>query len=357
MKPPESEGTMDDASTTQSGSNERPTLSITNLSKRFGKVDVLRGVSFDAPVGSVTAVLGPSGQGKTTLLRLIAGFEKVDDGTIEIDGDLVGSSTVHVRPDRRGIGIVPQEGALFPHLDVAANIGFGLTRGSSNRVQEMLHLVGLDGMGRRRPAEISGGQQQRVALARALAPSPHLVLLDEPFSALDAGLRAGIRDEVIGILRRTGTTTLLVTHDQEEAMSIADHVVVLLGGVVAQQGSPADIYDHPSSVEVARFIGDANLLAARATGGRVEHVFGEQTCDVADGEVTVLVRPEQLAVTSNGGRRGVVERRAYYGHDGTLGVRLENGELVSVRVPIADLAPVGSTVTVVMRGRATVFAH
>ncbi|MEN9805027.1 MAG: hypothetical protein RIS41_1874 [Actinomycetota bacterium] len=335
--------------------NSRPTLSVCDLSKKFGKVDVLRGVSFDAPEGSVTAVLGPSGQGKTTLLRLIAGFERVDAGTIEIDGTLVGSPQVHVRPDRRGVGIVPQEGALFPHLTVAGNVGFGLPRGSRARVDEMIHLVGLDGMADRRPSEISGGQQQRVALARALAPSPHLVLLDEPFSALDAGLRAGIRDEVIGILRRTGTTTLLVTHDQEEAMSIADHVVVLLGGVVAQQGAPTDIYDRPASVDVARFIGDANLLSARASNGRVTHSLGEQECSQPDGDVTVLVRPEQLAIAA-GGRSGVVERRAYYGHDGTLGVRLDNGELVSIRVPVDDLAPVGTPVEIVMRGQATVFS-
>lgn len=332
----------------------RPTLSVTDLSKTFGKVDVLRGVSFDAPEGSVTAVLGPSGQGKTTLLRLIAGFERVDAGTIEIDGTLVGSRQVHVRPDRRGVGIVPQEGALFPHLTVAGNIGFGLPRGGRSRVDEMLHLVGLDGMADRRPSEISGGQQQRVALARALAPSPHLVLLDEPFSALDAGLRAGIRDEVIGILRRTGTTTLLVTHDQEEAMSIADHVVVLLDGVVAQQGSPTDIYDRPASVDVARFIGDANLLSARVGDGRLVHALGEQPCSRPDGEVTVLLRPEHLAIAA-GGRPGVVERRAYYGHDGTLAIRLGGGELVSVRVPVEDLAPVGAAVEVVSRGPATVF--
>lgn len=335
--------------------NERPTLRITNLSKHFGRVEVLRGVSFDAPEGSVTAVLGPSGQGKTTLLRLIAGFERVDEGCIEIDGGLVGSPQVHVRPDRRGVGIVPQDGALFPHLTVAGNIAFGLPRGSDARVTEMTRLVGLEGTGDRRPSEISGGQQQRVALARALAPSPHLVLLDEPFSALDAGLRAGIRDEVIGILRQTGTTTLLVTHDQEEAMSIADHVVVLLDGVVAQQGSPTDIYENPASVEVARFIGDANLLSAGVSNGVVSHVLGSQPCDLDDGPATVLVRPEQLAIVGDG-RPGVVERRAYYGHDGTLGVRLMNGELVSVRVPVDDLAPVGAAVGVTMRGRATVFA-
>ncbi len=332
-----------------------PALSVIDVSKRFGRVDVLRGISFEAPTGCVTAVLGPSGQGKTTLLRLIAGFERVDRGAIEIDGHLVGSPSVHVRPDRRGVGIVPQEGALFPHLDVAGNIGFGLRRGSRDRVDDMLHLVGLDAMSDRRPSEISGGQQQRVALARALAPSPHLVLLDEPFSALDTGLRAGIRDEVIGILRRTDTTTLLVTHDQEEAMSIADHVVVLLDGVVAQQGSPTEIYERPASVEVARFIGDANLLDARVVGGRIVHALGEQPCDRAEGPATVLVRPEQLVLFA-GGRPGVVEKRAYYGHDGTLGVRLDNGELVSIRVPTADLAPIGTDVSVALNGRATIFA-
>ena len=332
----------------------RPTLSISSLSKSFGRLDVLSGITFDASEGSVTAVLGPSGQGKTTLLRLIAGFEKVDRGCIEIDGKVVGSPSVHERPDRRGVGIVPQEGALFPHLDVARNIAFGLARGNTARVDEMLHLVGLDGLGNRRPAQISGGQQQRVALARALAPSPHLVLLDEPFSALDAGLRAGIRDEVIGILRRTGTTTLLVTHDQEEAMSIADHVVVLLGGVIAQQGTPAEIYDRPSSVAVAKFIGDANLLSARVSNGLVRHALGDQACERPDGDATVLLRPEQLSITPTG-RSGLVERRAYYGHDGTLGIRLDNGEFVSVRVSVDALAPVGTRVGVEMRGQATIF--
>ncbi|MBM3827466.1 MAG: ABC transporter ATP-binding protein [Actinobacteria bacterium] len=335
--------------------NTTPILRLTDVSKSFGSLSVLSGVSFDAPRGSLTAVLGPSGQGKTTLLRLIAGFERVGDGRIEIDGEVVGSSSVHVRPDRRGIGIVPQEGALFPHLDVADNIGFGLPRKSQHRIDELIDLVGLSDMGSRRPSEISGGQQQRVALARALAPSPHLVLLDEPFSALDAGLRAGIRDEVIGILRAASTTTLLVTHDQEEAMSIADHVVVLLGGMVAQQGSPTDIYERPASVEVARFIGDANLLTAHADGSSVTHVLGTQASDIAAGTATVLIRPEQLSVSSDG-VPGLVERRAYYGHDGTIGVRLENGEVVSVRVSVAELAPVGARVHVIMRGQATVFA-
>jgi iron(III) transport system ATP-binding protein len=335
--------------------NTTPILRLTDVSKSFGSTSVLSGVSFDAPSGSVTAVLGPSGQGKTTLLRLIAGFERVGDGRIEIDGEVVGSSSVHVRPDRRGVGIVPQEGALFPHLDVAHNVGYGLPKGSRVRIDEMIDLVGLSGMGSRRPSEISGGQQQRVALARALAPAPHLVLLDEPFSALDAGLRAGIRDEVIGILRAAGTTTLLVTHDQEEAMSIADHVVVLLGGVVAQQGAPTDIYERPASVEVARFIGDANLLSAHSDGNSVTHVLGTQTCDTVAGPATVLIRPEQLGVSSDG-VPGIVERRAYYGHDGTIGVRLDNGELVSVRVSVGELAPVGARVNVTMRGRATVFA-
>ncbi len=335
--------------------NSSPILRLVDVSKSFGSTVVLSGVSFDAPLGSVTAVLGPSGQGKTTLLRLVAGFERVDAGRIEIDGVEVGSPRTHVRPDRRGVGIVPQEGSLFPHLDVADNVGYGLPKGSRARVDEMIDLVGLSGMGARRPSEISGGQQQRVALARALAPSPHLVLLDEPFSALDAGLRAGIRDEVIGIMRTSGTTTLLVTHDQEEAMSIADHVVVLLGGVVAQQGAPSDIYDRPASVDVARFIGDANLLAAKVGRGVVTHVLGTQPCADAEGPATVLLRPEQLAVAGTG-VPGVVERRAYYGHDGTIGVRLENGEFVSVRVTVADLAPVGARVSVTMRGVATVFA-
>lgn len=332
------------------------TLDLSDVSKSFGKVDVLHDISFCAPAGRVTAILGPSGQGKTTLLRLIAGFDRPDAGRISIDSRLVSDSRTVVAPEDRGIGYVPQDGALFPHLDVEHNIAFGISAGrfkksrrdQARRIDDLISLVGLQGLRNRRPGEISGGQRQRVALARALAPNPHLVLLDEPFSALDASMRHDISQEVIAILRRTGTTTVMVTHDQQEAMSIADHVVVLLEGRIAQQGSPSEIYESPACAEVARFIGDANLLSALVHDGLVEHALGSDSWSGPDGHATVLLRPEHMILdpADGSGRIGVIEARSYFGHDGTVTVRLANGELVTLRVPTHLLAPVGKNVRV-----------
>ncbi len=332
------------------------TLDLDDVSKAFGDVEVLHDVSFCAPAGKVTAILGPSGQGKTTLLRLIAGFDQPDAGRILIDGHVVSDSRTVVTPERRGIGYVPQDGALFPHLSVERNIAFGISAGKfrrshrdqKRRVDELVKLVGLEGLGDRRPGEVSGGQRQRVALARALAPDPRLVLLDEPFSALDASMRHDISQEVIAILRRTGTTTVMVTHDQQEAMSIADHVVVLLDGRVAQQGSPSEIYDSPACAQVARFIGDANLLSALAHDGVVEHALGTESWTGPSGQATVLLRPEHMILNpvDGSGRIGVIEGRSYFGHDGTLAVRLANGELVTLRVPTNHLAEIGDSVRI-----------
>lgn len=343
------------------------TLELVDVSKSFGNVDVLHEVCFRAPAGKVTAILGPSGQGKTTLLRLVAGFDRPDAGRILIDSHVVSDSHNVVSPEKRGIGYVPQDGALFPHLSVERNIAFGISAGKfkrdrreqKRRIDELVHLVGLEGLGERRPGEISGGQRQRVALARALAPDPRLVLLDEPFSALDASMRHDISQEVIAILRRAGTTTVMVTHDQQEAMSIADHVVVLLEGRVAQQGSPSEIYESPACARVARFIGDANLLGALAHDGVVEHALGSEQWAGPSGQATVLLRPEHMLLNPDdgSGRIGVVEGKSYFGHDGTLIVRLSNGELVTLRVPTSHLAEIGENVRVGYDGTSRVIPN
>jgi len=219
-------------------------LSIRGLNKAFGQKPVLVGLDLDVPNGSLTAVLGRSGCGKTTLMRLLAGFEAADSGTIRVDETLVSGQGVHLPPERRGIGVVAQEGTLFPHLDVSANVAFGLPRSKrhAGRVQELLTLIGLVGLERRFPHQLSGGEQQRVALARALARAPRIILLDEPFSALDPSLRASLRAEVRTILQASGTSALLVTHDQTEALSVADQVAVMRDGRLVQTADPAMLY-------------------------------------------------------------------------------------------------------------------
>src|ERR1700691_372873 len=207
-------------------------VAVTGLHKAFGTHPVLTGVDLEVPAGSLTAILGPSGSGKTTLLRLMAGFDRADAGTIKIGDVLVDSPGVHLPPARRRIGYVPQEGSLFPHLTVEANVGFGLAARErrGGKVASMLEAVGLGGLGKRYPHQLSGGQQQRVALARALAIEPALVLLDEPFSSLDAGLRSSVRSDVQDVLRAGGVTAVLVTHDQDKALSVADQVAVIRDG-------------------------------------------------------------------------------------------------------------------------------
>jgi iron(III) transport system ATP-binding protein len=220
----------------------------------------------------------------------------------------------------------------------------------------MLTLIGMTSQRNSRPAQLSGGQQQRVSLARALAPSPELILLDEPFSALDANMRSSMRDEVTAIIRKTESTAIIVTHDQEEAMSISDKVVVLLNGTVAQFGSPQEIYENPRSSHVARFIGDANLLSAIVDRGRAFHAIGSSPCTSSAQRVVALVRPEHIRLSQNPheGHAGVVESRSYFGHDGTLGIRLATGEIVTARLPISDLADIGSTVFVASIDTATI---
>ncbi|WP_324273451.1 ABC transporter ATP-binding protein [Blastococcus brunescens] len=258
-------------------------LTVTALTKAFGATPVLTGVDLHVPEGSLTALLGPSGCGKTTLLRLVAGFEDPDSGTVALADRIVAGEGRSVAARRRGIGFVPQEGGLFPHLTVAGNISFGLPRGQrrdGGRVGELLRLVGLDpSLADRSPHQLSGGQQQRVALARALAPAPSLVLLDEPFSSLDAGLREETRQAVSAALAATGATAVLVTHDQAEALSMADQVAVLRSGRLVQLTDPRTLYRSPSDLDVATFVGEAVVLDADVRGGTAHCALGAVPCE------------------------------------------------------------------------------
>ncbi|MCU1433067.1 MAG: Fe+3 transporter, ATPase subunit [Actinotalea sp.] len=299
-------------------------LEVRGVTKSFGDLDVLRGVDLDVPSGSLAAVLGPSGCGKTTLLRVLAGFERAAAGTVTLGGVELAGPGRHVPPEKRRIAVVPQEGALFPHLSVADNVAFGLQRRDASRrtrIGELLELVGLEGYGDRMPAELSGGQQQRVALARALAPQPHVVLLDEPFSALDAGLRASVRADVRAALHATGATAVLVTHDQEEALSTADVVAVMREGVVVQAGTPEQVYRSPQDLHVARFVGEAVVIPATVRGGVMWTALGSLpvATAVADGVGTCVLRPEQVILVHDGdGLPARVLDTVFYGHDANI---------------------------------------
>jgi iron(III) transport system ATP-binding protein len=322
-------------------------------------VPALRGVSLDVPEGSLVAVLGPSGCGKTTLLRVLAGFERPDGGTVTIGDTLVADGgKVSVPPERRHVGIVPQEGALFPHLDVGANVGFGLTklpaRERAARVAELLELVGLAGYERRRPHELSGGQQQRVALARALAPAPAVVLLDEPFAALDTGLRAAVREEVASCLTEAGTTAVLVTHDQTEALTMADTVAVMRDGVIVQSGAPDEIYRAPADLDTARFLGDVVVLRGDLTGGGVATFLGHLPAAGPSGPVDVLLRPEQIVRDPSSATAATVRAIHYHGHDALVELDVAS-HLVLARWTTVDLPAPGDVLTVGVAGPPAVF--
>jgi iron(III) transport system ATP-binding protein len=316
-------------------------IELQDVVKRFGATTVLNGVELSVPVGSITAVLGASGTGKTTLLRLIAGFEQLDEGTLKIGGRVVDDGSGTVPAQRRGIGYVPQEGALFPHLTVAGNIGFGLPRGSGGRIRELLDLVGLTEIRNRYPHQLSGGQQQRVALARALAVNPAVVLLDEPFSALDASLRSELRQDVTAILAQTGTTTVLVTHDQDEALALADTVVLLVDGRVRAAARPRELYRDPPDEATATSIGAANILRVHVSDGHGECALGSvpiRQSGSVQGESRLLLRPEQLLLRtapSPHAPRGAVVAVEYHGHDALARVRLldQECEALLARVP------------------------
>mgnify|MGYP005850156811 FL=1 len=313
-------------------------LECTGLHKSFDSCHALRGVDLATERGQIVALLGPSGCGKTTLLRLIAGFEWPDAGAIIVNGRAVAGNGQRVPAEHRRVGMVFQDYALFPHLDVAGNIAFGL-RGPAQdrqaRVTELLDIVGLPGLGDRPPHALSGGQQQRVALARALAPRPDVLLLDEPFSNLDAALRAQVRHEVRAILKRAGTTCVFVTHDREEALSLADSIAVMFEGRIAQMAAPEVLYHHPTSPEVAAFVGEANFLHAVREGLYARCALGvlplEQTPLAEHEGVLLMIRPEALRLHLDADGNGHVAWREFYGPDQRVGVVLEGGEQLVAR--------------------------
>lgn len=327
-------------------------LDVSGIAVRFGDQRVLHDIDLRVDAGTTTAIVGPSGSGKTSLLRVIAGFLMPEHGQVRLHGQDVTTVAAH----RRSIGLVAQDGALFPHLDVAGNIAFGLPRGTSRRernrrVAELLELVSLTAdHASRRPDQLSGGQRQRVALARALARQPEMILLDEPFSALDAGLRESTRQAIRDILRATGTTTILVTHDQDEALSFADQVAVLKDGRLRQIGAPEEVYTRPCDVETAQFLGDAVLLPGQLSAqvadpltGRTGAVWdastplgsvnvelvcpnlalAHRTTNGATGQV--MLRPEQITLSEQGVAGSVLSSQ-YFGHDTTALVQLDGAD-------------------------------
>ncbi len=342
-------------------------LEVTDLWKSFGSLVVLRNLTLAVAPGSFTSILGPSGSGKTTLLRVVAGFERADRGTVRIGRELADDAAHYLAPDRRHIGYVPQEGNLFPHLSVEQNVGFGLARRErrGKKVAELLDMVGLGGLQRRYPHELSGGQQQRVALARALAIEPALVLLDEPFSSLDESLRASVRHDVRRVLRSSGATVVLVTHDQDEALSLSDRVAIMTDGTIGQYDAPEAIYRSPATPEIARRLGDSNFIHGIARGDRVETALGVVEFDPPVDEprnrppgspLVVLLRPEQI--TLDAARPGddasaVVVDTEFYGHDAVIRLlpSWEPSTLLTARTASANQAPaVGTKVRLGVRG-------
>jgi iron(III) transport system ATP-binding protein len=308
--------------------------------------------------GEILALLGPSGCGKTTTLRLIAGFESPGSGTVEVDGRTVTGPGINVPPEKRRVGMVFQDYALFPHLSVEQNVAYGLPGGKKRkgRVAEVLALAHLDGLGGRMPHELSGGQQQRVALARALAPEPAVVLLDEPFSNLDASLRARVRSEMREILRDAGATAVFVTHDQEEALSLADEVAVMMDGVVVQSAPPETLYHYPATREVASFVGEANFLPGTVETGHVSCALGDiPILGDGEGEVEVMLRPEALVLRALPNGQATVEDREFYGHDQLLKLRLDSGGTLRARLVGGPGFGPGERVAVGVWGSAVVF--
>ena len=346
-----------------------PALECRGLVKRFGEVLAIDGLDLTVPAGQVLALLGPSGCGKTTALRLIAGFEQPDRGTITLGGTVVCRPGSAVVPEKRRVGMVFQEGALFPHLSVEQNISYGLPRAKRHNVQveEVLDLVGLTSLRHRMPHELSGGQQQRVALGRALAPQPKVLLLDEPFSNLDPKLREQVRRDVLEIIRTSRTTTIFVTHDQEEALFVGDTIAVMNQGRVEQMGSPEEIFHHPATRFVAQFIGMVDFLPAWRAGEDLMTEIGpvrwssssgwSPLADAGDGSgsaLEVMVRPDCLECHPSKEGQGIIIDREFRGAFYLYRVALPSGSSVRCLLPHTLELQIGDRVSVALRQGHTV---
>ena len=352
-------------------------LSLTDVVVGFDAEPVLRGITLDVPSGALAAVVGPSGCGKTTLLRTIAGLVRARSGEIRIGQRMMATHGIHLAPEKRRVGWVPQDAALFPHLTVAENVAFGLGVGTraarraarGAEVERLLGLVSLGALADRLPSQLSGGQAQRVALARALAVSPEIVLLDEPFAALDPVLRAELRAEVRALLAAEGVTGILVTHDQAEALSTADFVAVMNDGQLLQFGTPREIYERPRDPWVAGFVGESNLVRGIWGDGFVECALGRvvaqwgdaSTAVPGDGQpVTLLLRPEQLVLGPTHALptafSATVTTMSYGGHDVLVGLMLADGTRMISRVVSAGALSAGAPVTASISGPALAFS-
>lgn len=332
-------------------------IDVQDLTVAYGDTIAVETFSLTVPASSLVAIVGPSGCGKTTALRAIAGFERPAAGTVTIRDRVVFDGAIDVPPEKRRVGMVFQEFALFPHITVAENVGYGVHGADRvERVASTLDLVGLGGYGSRFPHELSGGEQQRVALARALAPEPDVVLLDEPFSSLDAPQRERMRRELKRIIRATGVTALFVTHDQAEALAIADHIAIMRDGTVVQAGAPDDVYASPRSPWIGTFLGDATIFEGVVAGGAIDTSVGRIRTDVADGtSVSVLVRPEWVVPSIDLSGDCTVVDREFYGHDQRVSVAVPGGETVDALVGGRQSIRVGDRVSVAVSD-AIVFA-
>lgn len=343
-------------------------LTIEGLSRNFAGRKVVDDVSFSIAAGQVSCLLGPSGCGKSTTLRMIAGVDMQDRGRIFVDGKLVCDTVFRVPPERRAIGLMFQDFALFPHLSVAENVGFGLARGAEGRrarIDELLERVHLAGFGAKYPHELSGGEQQRVALVRALAPRPRILLMDEPFSGLDERLRDGIRDETLGLLKEEGAAVLLVTHEPHEAMRMADEILLMREGRIVQRGAPYNLYNAPADRAAAAFFSDINVLSGVVRGALTHTPFGEFLAPgLADGtEVDIVIRPQHLKIDFDRAGRGpsptmqdgtaaraVVKRARFLGRESLVEFCLDEGGAVLIAtVPAVFLPKPGTPMWLMLR--------